>query len=210
MEEKLTFKGIASLIILIVLFSGIFGNASGPIKAFDLMTLVGDFGKIGNLDNFYGKGGKGAKDGFLFALTLIPTVMLALGIAAVCEHYGALNAARLLLTPFFRPLLGLPGVVGVAFSSSFMSSDVASAMTRQLYENNQITDDERTIFVAYQYAGSAPITNTFGTGGPLLPITVIPVGGIILLILVAKVIGANLVRLYLSLEKRRSASDERK
>ena len=66
-----------------------------------------------------------------------------------------------------------------------------------------MTDDERTIFVAYQYAGSACVANTFGTGGPLLPISVLPVGVIILLIFIVKVIGANLVRFYLKWEARK-------
>ncbi len=68
-----------------------------------------------------------------------------------------------------------------------------------------MTEEERTIFVAYQYAGSAPVTNTFGTGAALLPISVLPVGIIIGLIFVVKVMGANLVRFYLKwlISKRR-------
>ena len=38
-------------------------------------------------------------DGFLFALGLVPTAMFALGMIAVLEHYGALKAARKMLTP---------------------------------------------------------------------------------------------------------------
>ena len=43
-------------------------------------------------------------------------------------------------------------------------------MTRELYEDGEITDDERTIFVAYQYAGSACINNTITGGAPLVAI----------------------------------------
>ena len=70
-------------------------------------------------------------------------------------------------------------------------------MTKGLVEDKMMTDDERTICVAYQYAGSAVVTNTFGTGAALLPISVLPVGVIIALIFVVKVLGANLVRFYL-------------
>ena len=70
-------------------------------------------------------------------------------------------------------------------------------MTKGLAEEKMMTDDERTIFVAYQYAGSAVVTNTFGTGAALLPISVLPVGIIIGIIFIVKVIGANIVRFYL-------------
>ncbi len=47
-------------------------------------------------------------------------------------------------------------------------------MTKQLYEEGKITDDERSIFVAYQYAGSAVILNTINTQAPLLPFVLCP------------------------------------
>jgi nucleoside recognition membrane protein YjiH len=93
--------------------------------------------------------------------------------------------------------MGIPGATGLAFVSSLTSSDVGAVMTKGLVEDKMMTDNERTIFVSYQYAGSAVVTNTFGTGAALLPISVLPVGVIIGLIFVVKVMGANLVRLYL-------------
>jgi nucleoside recognition membrane protein YjiH len=87
---------------------------------FDFTTLNGAFGKVvssASLDNgtlttassaFRGKGGSGAMDGFLFALGLIPAVMFALGMINVLEHYGALRAARQLLTPLLRPCWAFP------------------------------------------------------------------------------------------------------
>ncbi len=132
-----------------------------------------------------------------FALTLFPTLMFALGAIQVAESLGALRAAEILFRPILHPFLGIPGASGLAFVSSFTSSDVGAVMTKGLVEDKLMTDDERTVFVAYQYAGSAPVTNTFGTGAALLPITVLPVGAVIGIIVVVKIIGANLVRLYL-------------
>ncbi|NJB08537.1 hypothetical protein GSQ22_22785, partial [Clostridioides difficile] len=97
--------------------------------------------------------------GFLFALTLIPTVCFAVGLIDVVESMGGMKAASKIFNPLLRPLLGIPGIAGIAFVSSFTSSDVASIMTKELFESGEITDDERTIFVAYQYAGSAVILN---------------------------------------------------
>lgn len=196
-QDKITWKGWLSLIFLIVSFSGIFMKAEAPWRALDFQVMVGKFGMIAPGVNFMGKGGIGAQQGFLFAITLIPTVMLALGLIQVAESMGALNAANKLFRPLLRPLMGLPGTAGIAFISSITSSDAGAVMTKDLYENSHITDDERTIFVSYQYAGSAPVTNTIGTGAPLLPISVLPVGVVILIIITVKIIGANLVRLYL-------------
>ena len=87
------------------------------------------------LGNFRGKGGSGAIDGFCFALTLIPTIMFSIGMVTVCEHYGALDAARKLLTPILRGLLGIPGSACLALIASLQSSDGGAAMTRQLKDD---------------------------------------------------------------------------
>ena len=196
-EYKVTWKGWLSLTILVISLSGVFTNAEAPWKALDFMVLTGNFGEVAKGIIFTGKGGMGAKDGFMFALTLFPTVMFALGCIQVADSMGALRAAEKLFHPILRPLLGIPGVSGLAFVSSFTSTDVGAVMTKELVDDKLMTDNERTIFAAYQFAGSAVIVNTFGTGGPLLPITVLPVGVIILIIIIAKCMGANLVRLYL-------------
>ena len=196
-ENKVSWKGWISLALLIILFSGIFQNSEGPLAAFDFANLCGSFGTIADGVNFMGKGGAGAKDGFLFALTLIPTVCLAVGFVDVVESLGALKAAAKLFHPILRPLMGIPGTTGIAFVSSFTSSDVASFMTRELYDSGQITDDERSIFVAWQYAGSAVILNTINTQAPLLPIVVFALGPILLVEIFCKLLGANLIRLLI-------------
>lgn len=196
-EEKVTWKGWLSLIILIVSFSGIFTKADGPLRALDFQVLTGQFGQVAKGVIFTGKGGAGAREGFMFALTLFPTLMFALGCINVAESMGALRAAEKVFRPILKPFMGIPGATGLAFVSSFTSSDVGAVMTKGLVEDKMMTDGERTIFVAYQYAGSAVVTNTFGTGAALLPISVLPVGVIIGLIFIVKVLGANLVRIYL-------------
>ena len=207
-EEKVTWRGWISLFTLIILFSGIFQKAGTPWAALDFSNLCGKFGAIAEGVNFQGKGGLGAREGFLFTLTLIPTVCLAVGLIDVVEHMGAMKAAARLFNPLLRPLLGIPGVTGIAFVSSFTSSDIGAVMTKQLYEDGLITDDERTVFVAYQYAGSAVILNTINTQAPLLPFALLALGPIIVIEVFCKVLGANVVRLILKLGNKKKSTNQ--
>lgn len=197
-KEKVTWKGWISLLILIVSFSGLCAGQDNFMRAFDLNALIGQFGHAeGAKVAIQGSGGAGAREGFIVALTLIPTIMLAQGLIEVCENMGALQAAAKLFHPLLHPLMGLPGVTGLAFVSSFTSSDVGAFMTKDMYEGGLITDDQRTIFAAYQYAGSAVVSNTIAAGAPLVPIAVLPVGAVIGVIFIVKVMGANIIRVYL-------------
>lgn len=121
---------------------------------------------------------------------------------------GGMKAASKIFNPLLRPLLGIPGIAGIAFVSSFTSSDVASIMTKELFESGEITDDERTIFVAYQYAGSAVILNTINTQAPLLPIALLALGPIILIEIFCKILGANLVRLIIGVRNKKNKAKE--
>ena len=200
-EVKKSITGWTSLIILILMFSGLLKNHE-TLKAFDFSYLLGKFGTITDGIDFTGKGGDGTKQGFLIALTLIPSLMLSTGLITVAQELGALDAASKLFKPILKPLLGIPGSTGLAFVSSFTSSDVGAVMTRELYEDNYITEEERAIFVGYQYASSAIVSNTISAGGPLLGISLIPIGGIILIQFILKIVGANLIRIFIVKSKR--------
>ena len=77
-DYKVSWKGWLSLIILIISFSGIFAKDPGPLRALDFQVLTGEFGQVAKGIIFTGKGGVGAREGFMFALTLFPTLMFAL------------------------------------------------------------------------------------------------------------------------------------
>ena len=116
---------------------------------------------------------------------------------------NGMKAAAKLFNPILKPLMGLNGYCGATLVASLNSSDVGSVMTRQLYEDGLITDDQRTIFVAYQYPASAIVFNVINSCGILLPIIPISLGLAIVTIFVTKVIGANIVRAYLALTKKK-------
>lgn len=208
-KQKIGITAYLALAFAIVFFSGIFSKATGWVGVFDFTVLLGKFGNIvgdaGKTFAFRGTGGVGAKDGFIFGLTLAPSVMFALGIVAVVEHLGALEAARQLLTPLLRPILGIPGSAGLAVIASLQSTDAGAGMTKLLYEEEEITNDERTIFAAFQFSAGATITNYFATGAALFALTTvdgamavtIPMIVPLVIMFVFKIFGANLMRYYL-------------
>ena len=198
-EHHLTWRGWLSFIVIALSFSGVLKDM-GPLRAFDFTVLVGKFGKISDTFTFIGKGGIGASEGFMFALTLMPTVILALGFVRAVESQGALLAAERVIRPFLRPLMGLPGYVGLALISSFTTTDVGAVLTRDLVEEGKITDDERSIFVAYQYAASG----TINCGAPLIPISLLSFGIIFMVEIFVKIIGANIVRFYLLFKRKKA------
>lgn len=205
-EVKVTWVGYLSLAVAVFMFSGVatsvaasLGEGFAWIKIFDFNVLCGSFGKVaGATGTFTGSGGAGARDGFLFALSLLPAIILALGIVSVVEAYGGLYAAQRLITPIFKPLLGIPGICGLGFITSLQSTDGAAGMTKQLYDDGEITDKERTLFTMLQLSGDGTITNYFSSAAAVFALLTVPIFIPLLTIFICKAIGVNLLRLYLS------------
>ena len=168
-------------------------------------TLNGSFGKVAYdvsesadgiqavTTSLRGKGGSGDRDGFIFALTLIPTVMFTLGMINVLEHYGALDAARKLL----RPLMGIPGNSGLALIASLQSTDAGAAMTRQLKDEGHLTKRETDVFTMFQFTAGAAIVNFFSFGAVLFTLTAmdyIPIT--VILMALPEFNGANVWLIY--------------
>ncbi len=196
-----------SLIFAIVFFSGIFKSAHGPLAALDFTNLLGSFGNMGALtegagklaNDFRGLGGSGAKDGFLFAITLFAPVMFALGVVKMVEHLGGLKAAQKLLTPILRPLMGIPGISGLSMIAHLQSTDACASMTNQMVQNGEMTEKERIIYCAFQISGGGLITNFFSSGAALFPffVTGMPISIPLLVVVLFKIFGANLMRIFL-------------
>lgn len=199
-EEATGLKAYLALLVVICFFSGAPGYFDNWLAAFDFNTLLGRFGLIGGTESsFAGQGGTGARHGFIFALSLIPSVMLALGVVGVAEHFGAIRAARQLLTPLMRPLLGLPGEAGLTLITSLQSSDGGGAMTRELYDSGLISDRERSVLGAFQFSAGSSITVYLTASAALIPALEVSYLAPLAVIFFYKVVGTNLMRLYLSL-----------
>ena len=155
-NRKVTIGSFIALAFAIVFFSGLL-KSNEWYGVFDFTTLNGSFGKVvysvqdtvdgveASTYTFRGKGGSGARDGFIFAFTLIPTVMFALAMIQVLEHFGALDAARKLLSPLLKPLLGIPGD-RLALIASLQSTDAGASMTRGLMDEGKLTDQRSDCF----------------------------------------------------------------
>ena len=211
----------------VIFFSGMLGGNQW-YGVFDFTTLNGAFGRVvssASLDGdtlttttsaFRGTGGHGAMDGFLFALGLIPAVMFALGMINVLEHYGALKAARRLLTPLLRPLLGIPGSAGLAMIGSLQSTDVGASLTRNLKDEGEINEDERDVFSMFQFSAGGMITNFFSSGAILFTLILVDgsaavptsIGACIAVMFIMKIVGANILRLILKVNRRRNAQGD--
>lgn len=208
--NRLSPLGVAMLIVAILIFSGAFTNAQGPLKVLDFSNLLGSFGKIADNLDFRGKGGDSAREGFMFALTLAPTVMVAMGLIQIFENFGALKAAEKLLTPIMKPIMGVPGQASLALVGSLSSSDAGSAMTRELYESGRITEDERDVFTAFQYSSSGIIVNYFGGASSIFGSITVGAGIPFVYLFVIKIIEANLMRLIIRLERKKGGKTQMK
>lgn len=212
--DKVGIGAYISLILACLFFSGVLGGGHWW-SLLDFSTLNGGWGKVVatakltgdhlgvTMSNYVGKGGSGAVQGFAFAFTLAPTVMFALGMVALFEHFGALAAARKMITPILRPLMGIPGSATLALITSLQSTDGGAALTRQLKDAGELNEKELDIFCQFQYSCDASITNMLGTGAALFTLAGVPssIGVALGVCLVMKVVIANVMRFYLKFQK---------
>jgi nucleoside recognition membrane protein YjiH len=104
------------------------------------------------------------------------------------------------MNPLLRPLLGIPGIAGLTLISSLQSTDAGAAMTKGLRDQNHITENEKTIFMMFQFTADGTITNILGSGAAIIVLVVSEIPSIVLLsfvvVFLLKIFAANLMRLY--------------
>lgn len=221
-EWKVGWGAYISLIFAIIFFSGLLYNVETWtwienakdfkwLGAFDFTTLSGAFGNIVpdvKGSNFIGKGGVGARSGFLFALSLVPTVMLALGMLEIFTHYGAIRAAHKLMTPVLKPILGIPGRTGLALITDLQSTDAGAALTKELHDEGHISKKDLIIMSAWQYSGAGLINNYYAIGSALFASVAVAVVIPLILMFVLKFVGGVFVRLILNSVYKKDFQDE--
>jgi Uncharacterized protein conserved in bacteria len=210
-EQKVTIVSYVLLFVAIVIFSGAFtALKEGPwswLRMFDFTTLLGTFGTIADSKhNFQGVGGTGARSGFIFALNLAPSVILALGIVKIVDGYGGLLAAEKIIRPLFKPLLGIPGILGLAFITHLQSTDGSAAMTKELFDEGHITDEERTLFTTLMLSGDGTITNYFATIAGLFQYFTVPIIIPLVVIFLCKIMGTNIIRFLMVVRGKKASA----
>ncbi|KYZ75647.1 hypothetical protein AXX12_10555 [Anaerosporomusa subterranea] len=206
-STQISWVSYAAFLFAIVFFSGVFASAKDWTQVLDFSVLNGAYGKItgeaGKIFTFRGTGGGGARDGFMFSLELMPPVIFALGVIAVVDGLGGLRVAQKLMTPLLKPLLGIPGVCGLALIANLQSTDAGAGMIKELVERGEITDNERTIFATYQISASATVTNYFSSGVALFGFITVPILLPLVMMFFFKILGANMVRFYIKAMQKR-------
>ena len=223
-DDKVTIGAYVSLIFAIVFFSGLCATKEWW-GIFDFTTMNGSFGTLvasvadkggeltSSMANFRGKGGSGAIDGFMFALSLVPSILFSVAMVTVFEHFGALRAAAWCLTPILRPGMGLPGTTTLAIIASLQSTDAGAALTRSLKDSGQLTEREANIFATFQMTAGAAVGNFLSSGVVVFTLTAadgshaVPttIGACLGVILLGKVFAANLMRLFLIRSAKKAA-----
>ena len=122
--------------------------------------------------------------------------MLALGVVKIVEDLEGLRAAQKLMTPLLKPLMGIPGICGLALVASLQSTDTGASMTKELFNRGDITDKERLIFTGFQFIAGAVLTNYLSSGAALFGFLEVPIILPMTIALVFKIIAANLIRIY--------------
>ena len=200
--------GLALLFVCFADASAVFGEKS-LLSLLDFRALAGSFGCIETSEgvricDVVPKGGAGAKAGFLYCLSLVPSIMLTCGILGVLRFWRTDLAAQKLFSPLVRALCGLPGTAALAMMASLQSSDAGALETKELFARGKLTQKQRDVLAMWQFSSSGTLINVFSNGLAVLPFLVTPVGEILLVIIGAKFLGANLMRLYLQLDKGRA------
>ena len=202
-SQKIGWGGYAALAFAVMFFSGLMTNIdvgsewiNNILRIFDYSNLMGKFGL-----NLRGEGGNGARDGFLYVMTIWPNVTVALAFMNVIEGKRGLLAAQKLMNPLLRPSLGIPGWTGLALITGLMSStDGGAALTANLVDDELINEEELGIFSCFQFVCSCGIGAPLSLTGVFLIFLTdakIPLIYMFALILIAKFFAGNLMRLYI-------------
>ena len=208
-KEKIGIKAYIALILLLASFSGLMPllAQTNPnlefLKALDFMNLLGKFGALGTLEegcgtlasNFQGMNGSGPRNGFLVALGLIPSIMVANGLIKTGEDMGALTAAGKLLSGILYPIMGVPGECAVSVVSSLQSTDAGPITVHSMIDAGIIKERHRMILTAFQYSGAGVLANYFILGATCSIYFQIPVSIPLAIILLSKYVGSQLMRI---------------
>lgn len=204
-NKKTPWYAYLTLLLTVLFLSGIFTKTQGPLSALDYSNILGSFGKLGVVkegvgvklaNSFRGIGGVGVRDGFIISLTFAPAIMLAFGVIEIYNDFKGIDAAQKLFSPLLRPIFGLPGTSALAMISSITSSDAGAGITKSLYDNKHLSYSHLVILTTFMFSAPSIFVNLYALGAPLNAYLKIPIYVPLVVMLVMKVFGTILCRLY--------------
>lgn len=101
------------------------------------------------------------------------------------------------MTPLFKPLMDVPGLVGLTLITDLQSTDAGAALTKELYDLHLVDKREETIIAAWQYSGAGMINNYFAIASALFGFIACPILIPLAIIFVMKFVGAIICRIAL-------------
>lgn len=195
MMKKL--KPWIGLVVFCVLF---FGSGESGIGIPNFVDLTGSFGRMHTLDGYKGifslDGAEGAKAGFIFAVSIVPAVMLGCGVLRLMEYLGTSRLLEEILRVPIAFMTGLPKESSMPLVMSMHSSDIGAYKTLELKQAGAMTSAQAEAAAMWQFSGSGIFINMFTNGLPLIPYLTVNLAWIILLVLFVKTLGANIYRMY--------------
>lgn len=193
------------LIVFCVLF---FGSGESEIGIPNFVELTGSFGNMHTLDGYKGifslDGAEGARAGFIFAISIVPAVMLGCGVLRLMEFCGTSKLIGEILRIPIALTTGLPKESSMPLVMSMHSSDIGAYKTLELKKAGVMTTGQADAAAMWQFSGSGIFINIFTNGLPMIPYLTVNLVWIILLVLFLKTLGANIYRVYSYVGTRRA------
>ncbi len=94
--------------------------------------------------------------------------------------------------------MGLPGRCGLALITDLQSTDAGAALTKEMYDQKQVTKKDIVVMSAWQYSGAGLINNYFAIGSALFASMTLPIIIPLALMFVLKFVGAAITRFVLN------------
>lgn len=102
------------------------------------------------------------------------------------------------MTPLLKPILGVPGVTGLALITDLQSTDAGAALTKGLLDTGKIDKKNLVVMSAWQYAGAGLVNNYFSIASALFFAFLVPVWIPLVVMFCLKFVGGVFVRICLT------------
>lgn len=215
--KEAPWTGYIALFLILASLTGVFRDSPTILKAIDYQNMLGQFGTLAESNeiagvsvagNFQGTGGYGVRDGFLLAFSIAPAIILVYGMINVYEDLQGPKAAEVIFNPILRPLMGLPGAAALPVISALTSGDASIGVARELYLDGILSKNQQLLLTTFIFSAPAILVNLPIFVSPVESYLTVSVSVILVVIIVMKFVGVNILRFFIRLRKRGVKNDQ--